>query len=72
MVASSSRLKPGEEGKIIATVDIKGKIGYITKTVKVFTNDPKRPVVTLVLKALIKAQPASPAQSPSPSQPASP
>lgn len=62
MVASSSRLKPGEEGKIAATIGIKGKIGYITKTVKVFTNDPKKPTVTLVLKALIKAQPALPSQ----------
>jgi len=58
-VASSSRLKPGEEGKIVAKIDIKGKIGYITKTVKVFTNDPKRTVVNLVLKALIKTTPAS-------------
>jgi hypothetical protein len=59
VVASSSRLKPGEEGKIGATVDIKGKIGFITKTVKVFTNDPKKPMVILVLKALIKAASAS-------------
>lgn len=60
MVASSSRLKPGEEGKIVTTIDIKGKIGYISKTVKVFTNDHKRPTVTLVLKALIRALSASP------------
>ena len=81
-MASSSRLKPGEEGKIVATIDIKGKIGFLTKTVKVFTNDPQKPVVNLVLKALIKAQTASPSQLPSqltpasqpvsPSQPASP
>jgi len=60
VVASSSRLKPGETGKIAATIDIKGKIGYITKTVKVFTNDPKKPTVNLVLKALIKVTPTSP------------
>jgi len=72
VVASLSRLKPGEEGKIIATVDIKGKIGFISKTVRVFTNDPKRPVVALSLKALIKAQPSSPPQSTSPLQPTSP
>lgn len=59
-MASSSRLKPGEEGKIVATIDIKGKIGFLTKTVKVFTNDPQKPVVNLVLKALIKTTPASP------------
>ena len=71
-MASSSRLKPGEEGKIVATIDIKGKIGFLTKTVKVFTNDPQKPVVNLVLKALIKAQPASPPQPTSSSQPVSP
>ena len=71
-MASSSRLKPGEEGKIVATIAIKGKIGFITKTVKVFTNDPQKPVVNLVLKALIKAQPASPPQPTSSSQPVSP
>jgi hypothetical protein len=60
VVASSSRLKPGETGKIAVTIDTKGKIGYITKTVKVFTNDPKKPTVNLVLKALIKVVPASP------------
>jgi hypothetical protein len=71
-VASSSHLKPGEEGKIVATVDIKGKIGFITKAVKVFTNDPKRPAVPLVLKALIKAQPSSPQRPTSPQQPTAP
>ena len=59
-MASSSRLKPGEEGKIVATIDIKGKIGFLTKTVKVFTNDPQKPAVNLLLKALIKTTPASP------------
>lgn len=62
-MASSSHLKPGEEGKIIAKVDIKGKLGFISKTVKVFTNDPQKPAVNLVLKALIKFPLASPAQS---------
>jgi len=69
-VASSSHLKPGEEGKIVATIDIKGKIGFISKTVKVFTNDPQKPAVNLVLKALIKVQPVSqpqPAPLPQPS-----
>lgn len=70
-MASSSRLKPGDEGKIVATIDIKGKIGFITKTVKVFTNDPKKPTSNLVLKALIKVKPASPSQPTPPLQPAS-
>lgn len=63
MMASSSRLKPGEEGKIVAKVDIKGKSGFISKTVKVFTNDPQKPEVILVLKALIKVPLASPPPS---------
>jgi hypothetical protein len=60
VVASSSHLKPEETGKIAVTIDIKGKRGFITKTVKVFTNDPKKPIVNLVLKALIKVIPTSP------------
>lgn len=64
-MASSSRLKPEEEGKIVAKIDIKGKLGFISKTVKVFTNDPQKPLINLVLKALIKVPLASPAQSPS-------
>ncbi len=67
MVASLSHLKPGEEGKIVANIDIKGKVGFISKSVKVFTNDPQKPAVNLVLKALIKVQPLSPSLSPQPS-----
>jgi hypothetical protein len=59
VVASSSHLKPGEEGKIVATVNIRGKVGFISKTVKVSTNDPKRPTINLVVKALIKITPVS-------------
>lgn len=54
MMASLSRLKPGEKGKIIAKIDIKGRVGSISKSVRVFSNDPKRPAVTLGLKALIR------------------
>lgn len=53
-MASSSRLKAGEKGKIIVKIDIKGRVGSISKSVQVFSNDPKRPVVTLVLKAIIR------------------
>lgn len=67
MVASLSHLKPGEEGKIVANIDIKGKVGFISKSVKVFTNDPQKPAVNLVLKALIKVQPLSPSLPPQPS-----
>lgn len=72
MVASSSHLKPGEEGKIVAKIDTKGRIGFISKTVKVLTNDPNKPAVNLVLKALIKVQPSSPLQPAPPPQPSLP
>jgi len=53
-MASSSRIKPEEKGKITAKIDIKGRKGIVSKTVQVFSNDPKKPVVTLFLKAIIK------------------
>ncbi len=59
-MASSSHLKPGEEGKIVATVDTIGRLGYISKTVKVYTNDPKKLSITLFLRALIKKPSSSP------------
>jgi uncharacterized lipoprotein YbaY len=65
-MASSSRLKPGEEGKIVAKIDIKGKIGFISKTVKVLTNDPQKPEVNLVLKSFIKVPPSSQPKTDSP------
>jgi hypothetical protein len=53
-VVSSTHLNPGEKGKISARVDIKGRAGSISKNVQVFSNDPKRPVVNLLIKALIR------------------
>ncbi|NWF76238.1 MAG: DUF1573 domain-containing protein [Nitrospirae bacterium] len=52
-MASSSHIKPGEKGKIKAKIDIRGRKGYISKSVKVFSNDPKIPFVKLELKAFI-------------------
>ena len=52
-MVSSRHLNPGEKGKIIAKVNIKGRRGYISKNVQIFTNDPKRPFVTLNMKAFI-------------------
>jgi len=52
-MASSSHLKPKEKGKIITKVDIKGRTGSLSKSIQVFSNDPKRPVVNLSLKAMI-------------------
>lgn len=53
-MASSSHINPGDSGKITAKVDTKGRIGPISKGIQVFSNDPKRPVVSLFLKAVIK------------------
>ena len=53
-MASSSRLKPGERGKIKISVDIRGKLGIIYKTVQVHTNDPVSPQVTLGVRMGIK------------------
>lgn len=46
-MASSARLKPGQMGKIIATVDTRGKIGRIVKTIEVLSNDRLREKVIL-------------------------
>jgi hypothetical protein len=53
-MASSSHINPGENGKITAKIDTKGRIGPVSKNIQVFSNDPKRSVVTLTLKAVIK------------------
>ncbi len=55
-MASSSHIKPGEKGKIQAKINIGGRKGYISKSVKVFSNDPKIPIVKLNLKAIINVQ----------------
>lgn len=54
MAASSSRLKPGESGTIDVSVDIRGRIGYLSKTIQVYTNDPKSPVTKLAVRMQIK------------------
>jgi hypothetical protein len=54
VMASSSQLKPGEKGKLIAKINIKGRVGSVSKGVQVFSNDPKRSLVTLFLNATIK------------------
>jgi hypothetical protein len=53
-MASSSHLKPGEQGRIIARVATAYKSGVLHKSIDVFTNDPKRPRVILALKVRIK------------------
>jgi hypothetical protein len=53
-VASSSRLKPGEEGSIRVIVDLRGKQGIYSKTMDVYTNDPVTPVTTLSVRISVK------------------
>jgi mono/diheme cytochrome c family protein len=52
--ASSSRLKPGEEGSIRVIVDLRGKQGIYSKTMQVYTNDPVTPVTTLFVKITVE------------------
>ena len=39
-MVSSNHLKPGEKGQITVKVDTAGKMGVLTKTVEVTSNDP--------------------------------
>ena len=47
-------IKPGQSGKIVATVDTKNFSGPITKTVSVTSNDPETPQIALMIKAIVK------------------
>jgi Protein of unknown function (DUF1573) len=58
-MASSSHLKPGEKGKISVTVNLRGRSGNLIKTVHVYTNDPRKPVIDLSVKMDVKRGPAA-------------
>lgn len=47
-------IPPGGQGKIQIRVDTKGLLGPLRENVKVYTNDPGRPQVILVVKAEVK------------------
>jgi len=53
-MASSSHIKPGETGEITARIDTLGRTGSVAKGIQVFSNDPKRPVVYLSLRAVVQ------------------
>ena len=54
-VASFDRvILPGGQGKIQIRVDTKGLLGPLRENVKVYTNDPGRPQIILVVKAEVK------------------
>ncbi len=44
---SSDHLKPGDTGRIKATVNTAGKSGFLAKHLSVYSNDRTMPVVTL-------------------------
>jgi hypothetical protein len=52
-MASSSHLKHGEKGVIVAKMSTVGKKGLIVETIEVISNDPKRPKEVLKLQATI-------------------
>ena len=55
-VASLKELKPGEKGSISVVIDMRGKKGFFSKTIDVYTNDPITPVTTLSVKIHVKNQ----------------
>lgn len=55
-MASSSRLKPGEKGSIVAKMSTAGRRGTVTKVIRVVTNDPQRPQVHLKFTAEVKSK----------------
>ncbi|MEJ2695357.1 MAG: DUF1573 domain-containing protein [Candidatus Sulfobium sp.] len=57
-MASSGRLKPGETGKIRVAVDLRGRSGSLTKTVHVYTNDPRKPATDLSVKMEVRRETA--------------
>ena len=53
--AKPDKLQPGEVGDIIFTLDLTNLRGPTEKSITVLSNDPKSPVVQLLIKAEIKA-----------------
>jgi hypothetical protein len=53
VVASSSHLKAGEKGGITGRISTLMKKGFISETIEVVCNDPKRPKVVLTMQATI-------------------
>ena len=53
-MASSSQIKPEAKGKIVAALDARDYKGRVVKEIWVYTNDPRRPRVTLTIKAEVE------------------
>lgn len=52
-MTGSSHVKPKEKGAVVVKVNTSGKTGPLVENVEVMTNDPKRPEITLTIRALI-------------------
>lgn len=50
-LASSKRLKPNEEGTLKVELDTKNRSGKMTRTISVYSNDPKDPIKILKVHA---------------------
>jgi hypothetical protein len=53
---TQSRLLPGEESDIAVTFDTGAEHGQATRTITVFTNDPRHPELQLTLRGDVKVQ----------------
>jgi len=53
-ILSDKKIAPGGEGEIKASFNIVGRIGNQSTSVRVFSNDPTTPIVTLQIKAVIR------------------
>ncbi|NLV67887.1 MAG: DUF1573 domain-containing protein [Spirochaetes bacterium] len=51
MLLSAKEIPAGGRGEIQTELQLDRHTGEITKTVRVFTNDPEHPMVKLILKA---------------------
>jgi hypothetical protein len=47
-------IPPGGEGKVTLRVDLSGYEGEVRKTAVIYSNDPRRPSVTLTLKGKVR------------------
>jgi len=48
-------LQPGESTVVKATLNLAGRVGPLTKTITVFSNDPDNPQLTLEFKGVVKS-----------------
>ena len=54
IVASVEPYRPGTEYKIVATYTGKGPIGVFHGTIKVYTDDPKQPVIDVPFEGTVR------------------